>query len=419
MIENAGGHRPASDSSGAGDERGSLLGVLSYRGLKPVYFGTLVVTGGQWIQNVVLAAYAYDRSGSALVVGLIVFAQLGPMLFFGPFAGAIADLVDRRMLLRIAVSAQSVGAAMVAVASTFESSSLWLLVAPIVFCGLAQTLFLSSYSSLMPILVPHSALRRVLSLNAAILSSARIVGPGLGALLYAGYGQVVPLGAVAVLYASVVIATLAIPRPAARPQRPSVSLATIFGGFTVARSDSEIRRILLTVSLFSVACLPFLNQMPAVAESTLGVRTTDLTYSLLFVAIGVGSIVGGVVLGTALVDTDMARLSRRLMYLFAVLVIALAVNRSVPVGIALLVALGFTYFGVITTLITRLQLHLDEAVRGRVMSLWFMGFGGLQPVGAALAGPVIDATAVWVVLVVAAVAAVPLGVYVGREPALA
>lgn len=379
-----------------------------------MYFATLVVTGGQWIQNVVLAAYAYDISGSAVVVGLVVFAQLGPLLFFGTFSGAIADIVNRRTLLRVAVGAQSVAASLVALASAFESASLVWLVLPVIACGMAQTLFLSSYTSLMPALVPHTDLRRVLSLNAAILSTARILGPAAGALLYAVYGQVVPLALVAVLYAIVVAATLGIPRLRGPEHRPKISLSTLFAGFAIARSDVEIRRILVTISAFSLVCLPFLNQMPVVAEEILAVGTTDFRYSLLFIAIGAGSILGGVLLGTVLLNVSMAALSRWLMYLFAGLMVVLAINRSLPLGIGLLVLLGFTYFGVITALITRLQLHLDEAVRGRVMALWFMGFGGLLPVGAALAGPVIDLTSVSVLLVIGAVAAVPLGWYVGR-----
>ena len=48
--------------------------------------------------------------------------------------------------------------------------------------------------------------------------------------------------------------------------------------------------------------------------------------------------------------------------------------------------LGFAYFVVITALSTVLQEHLDDAVRGRVMALWIMSFGGTVPVGVAVGG---------------------------------
>jgi hypothetical protein len=66
---------------------------------------------------------------------------------------------------------------------------------------------------------------------------------------------------------------------------------------------------------------------------------------------------------------------------------------------------GFTYFSAVTALNTVLQGHLAEGVRGRVMSLWLMGFGGTVPLGLLFAGPVAEATSITVVLLYGAVAA--------------
>ena len=82
--------------------------------------------------------------------------------------------------------------------------------------------------------------------------------------------------------------------------------------------------------------------------------------------------------------------------------------------------LGAVYFAVITSLSTVLQQDLDDSVRGKVMALWIMGFGGTVPIGGLLGGLIsehVDIT--WVMLGGAAVA-VALAAYaqLEREPAI-
>jgi len=73
--------------------------------------------------------------------------------------------------------------------------------------------------------------------------------------------------------------------------------------------------------------------------------------------------------------------------------------------------LGFFYFAMVTSLSTALQERLDNAVRGRVMALWIMGFGGTVGLGNLIAGEIIDATSVTAVLLVNALVALALTWY--------
>ena len=66
---------------------------------------------------------------------------------------------------------------------------------------------------------------------------------------------------------------------------------------------------------------------------------------------------------------------------------------------------------VITSLSTVLQEHVTDAVRGRVVALWIMGFGGTVPLGVLVGGVVAHATSLTAVLLAGAVVAVALSVY--------
>ncbi len=92
---------------------------------------------------------------------------------------------------------------------------------------------------------------------------------------------------------------------------------------------------------------------------------------------------------------------------FAIALTAFALLRNPAPAYPMAVIVGFCYFATVTSLSTVLQKRLDDSVRGRVMAIWVMAFGGAVAVGGLVAGPIIDWTSVTaVVLFGAAVAAV-------------
>ena len=96
---------------------------------------------------------------------------------------------------------------------------------------------------------------------------------------------------------------------------------------------------------------------------------------------------------------------------FAVTLFALALIRQPALGYPIVFLVGVFYFGTVTSVSTVLQQRLDDAVRGRVMALWIMAFGGTVPIGAMVAGPVSDVIGITGVMLA--------GVVVGLVEALA
>jgi Transmembrane secretion effector len=92
---------------------------------------------------------------------------------------------------------------------------------------------------------------------------------------------------------------------------------------------------------------------------------------------------------------------------FAVLLAVFGLLHAPAASYPIAFALGYAYFLVITSLSTVLQQHVDNAVRGRVMALWIMGFGGAVGIGALAWGPVAHRS-IGALLVIGAVWAVVL-----------
>jgi MFS family permease len=80
------------------------------------------------------------------------------------------------------------------------------------------------------------------------------------------------------------------------------------------------------------------------------------------------------------------------------------------------VVLGAAYFAVITSLTTVLQEEIDDSVRGKVMALWIMGFGGVVPIGGLIGGWLIERTSIGLVIGAGAVIALILAAVFDLRP---
>lgn len=53
----------------------------------------------RWLELLAAGVFAYDQTGSGLVVAAMTAARMLPMLLIGALAGAVADTLNRRTLL--------------------------------------------------------------------------------------------------------------------------------------------------------------------------------------------------------------------------------------------------------------------------------------------------------------------------------
>jgi predicted MFS family arabinose efflux permease len=162
------------------------------------------------------------------------------------------------------------------------------------------------------------------------------------------------------------------------------------------------------MSLFSLA---FVGLMPVIAATNFGIAPKSVEYGVLYGIFGLGAAFGAVSVGTWFAQFPKERLVRPAFLAFAVVLAAFALVRSPVAAFVVAPLLGYVYFVVITSLSTVLQSHVDDAVRGRVVALWIMGFGGTVPVGVLAGGVIAHAASITLVLLVGAGVAALLAVY--------
>ncbi len=397
---------------------GTARAALSHRTFRIVFLGAFASNIGTWMQNVVLGAYAYDLTHSSTFVGIIIFAQLGPTLVLPMVGGLLADKIDRKRLLIVLSLEQLVFSLGVALVVLSPHPSKVLLVVMVLGVGAGSAMFGPAYSSILPGLVGKADLPGAISLNSAQMNASRVIGPVIGGLLYSLVGPAWIFAGNAATYLFVVFALLIVTLPRV-PQVPTQASRwrQLTAGVTVARQDKVVGRCLVTVFVFSLLALAFIGQMPVVAAHNLGIDLSkSADYGILYACFGFGALTGAISIGTVFAQTSKPLLVRVCLVGYSLSLCVFALQRStLPADVAVAVT-GAFYFAFITALNTTLQARVHENVRGRVMALWMMGFGGTVGVGNLIIGPVVEAVGITNVLLFGAVVALGLAWYADVRP---
>ena len=379
--------------------RGTVRAALQSRAFRLMFAGSFMSNIGTWMQNVVLPAYIYNRTGRASLVGLLIFAQLGPLLILSIPAGVIADRFERRRWLIVTQTIQMSFSFLLFPLTANDSPIVWIFVAQL-GVGIGNALNAPAWSASLPSLVPPEDLAGAISLNSTIINGSRVIGPIIVALL-ANWGvsssQVFLINSITYLFVIVALLRVTIPHLAAAGSDEGWRQLTT--GLRIARDRPVIGRLLVSLATFSFLSLPYVGLFPAVARLNFGIDETGSTYRWLYAFWGLGAALGGLAIGTVLVSVDKRTIIRFGFGFFALFLALFGVANTPLLAFVVAFPLGIAYFGTTTAMMTVLQSRLAPNERGRVMSLWFMAFGGTVPIGNLIFGPVIDAIgARWVLV---------------------
>lgn len=381
---------------------GTARAALAHHDFRVLYFGAFASNIGTWMQNVVLAALVREVTHSPVWVGIIIFAQLGPLLIVTPLGGLLADALDRRTLLIWAQVEQLVLSFLLAWLARGDDPALVPIVLVVFGIGMGAAINAPTWSAMLPGLVGRKDLAGAISLNSAQMNGSRVIGPAIGGLLFPLMGPAAVFALNGVTYLFVIWALWVIRLPAVKRTalRGGNGLRQLAEGVRYARTDPVVRRALFAIYTFSLISLTFVGQMSTVAEENFGFDPRSLAYGILYAVFGCGALVGSLSLGTVWAARSKAAMVPVSLAAFAIALTPFALLDQPAAAYPLVFVVGFFYFIFITALSTVVQADLDDAVRGRVMALWIMGFGGTVPIGNLLAGPIIEATSMRLVMMV-------------------
>jgi MFS family permease len=324
----------------------------------------------------------------------------------------LADVVDRRRFLVSMQLAQLGFSFLLAFVAIADHPSLALIAICVFAVGISNALGAPGLNAILPTLVPREDLPGAVALASVQMNLSRVIGPLIGALIYAKLDAAPVFAINALTYLFAVIGLLWAKYPRRTNARVAEQgFARLLSGVRIARRDSLISHILLTLFSFSFFSLAFVGLMPVIAAQSFGIGPKSFQYGVLYSCFGVGAVLGAVSVGTVFTRVSKTKLLRPAFFAFAAVLAAFALVRTAALAYFVALLLGYAYFVAITALSTLIQAHLVDEERGRVMALWIMGFGGTVPVGVLVGGWIGHLTSITAVLLGGAVWAVVLGVW--------
>ena len=367
-----------------------MLAPLAHIDFRWIWVASLFSNLGWLIQGVGAAWIMTQLTDKAHLVAMVQTAQMGPTLLLALAAGAIADMFDRRKVVLVAVSANLVGATILAGLGFAGLVTPVVLLIGVAIIGAGGALMGPAWQASVREQVPPALLPSAITLNSISFNIARSFGPALGGVIVAALSGAAAFAVNAIFYLPMLYAIgrwKRTPEPARLP--PEGLGRAIVSGVRYVFHSPPIRVVLGRTLLTGMAGAAMSSLMPLVARDVL--RGGPETFGLLLGAFGMGAVTGAL---------NIARLHRRFhpetMVRSSTLVVAagtlvVAFSTSLPVTLVALFIAGAGWMLSINELTIAIQTSAPRWVAGRALAMFQAAIAGGIATGAAIWGALAQA----------------------------
>lgn len=359
--------------------------VLRVRAFRDLWLASVASNAGSWLQIVASGWLILKATGSPAAVGALALVTRAPALALAAASGRLADRYDRRRVGIWTFLLQAVSAGVLAVITLTAGVQVWAIYLLTFVIGVGFALGLPAMLALIPSLVPRRQLSQAVSLNAAGINVARLVGPAIGGLTLALFGATVCFALNALSFLALVLVLLALPPQPAAAGSAGARMREALG---TAMRDRALRRLLLGMALFTALASPIQELAPVVADR-LDAGAGGL--GLMLGAMGGGALVGAWMLerlGAAGMPRHRALPIASLSFSGGLMVVAL--TPWFALGLAGMAFSGIFWIWMFAGTNTAIQLLAPAPLLGRLLGLYQLSVIGPIAIGSTLAGVVAE-----------------------------
>jgi MFS family permease len=368
---------------------------------RAVWITSLVTNFGSLIQSVG-ASWMMSSIASADMVALVQASVTLPIMLLSLFAGALADTVDRRVMM---LSAQSfmLGVSLVLAAVTALGwITPWVLLLFTFLIGCGAAFNGPAWQASVGDMVPRKDLAGAVTLNAMGFNLARSLGPAVGGLVVAAAGAAAAFAINAVSYLGLIVVLFRW-----KPERPRETLAretigaAMSSGVRYVAMSPRINTVLLRAALFGLGASAVQALMPLVARQTMA--GGPATFGVLLGAFGVGAVGGAFLSGRARRAFATEILVRIACVTFGLCAAVIALSPWLFLSLPALMIAGAAWVLTLSTFNVTVQMSSPRWVVARALALYQMAAFGGMALGSWVWGETAEASGITAALLASAV----------------
>jgi len=267
--------------------------VLQNRDFLLYLVGRFIASLGQQMLTVAVGWELYERTHSALNLGMVGLAQMGPMILFTLPAGHVADNFNRKriiVLMTFIIACASLGLTLI---SALQAEVFW-----IYFCvfvaGTARTFLWPASSAFLPNLVSRQQFSKAVTWSSGSFHLSSVIGPAAGGALIALTGHAAPVYAANAAAAILCLLLIGlIRRHHLAPVKEKMTASSLGAGFKFVFANKIILGT-ITLDLFAVLLGGATSLLPVYAKDILRAGPSGL--GILQAALPAGSLLCSLIL---------------------------------------------------------------------------------------------------------------------------
>jgi len=348
---------------------GGIALAFESRNYRLFWVGQLVNNLSVWINRAGIQWLAWELTQSFAWLGVIGAASMVPTLIFGPIAGTAADRYGHRRQLQTAASIGAGGAFLMCGVTLAGWMSAELLLGLTLIGGTTRAFTVPARNALVHSLVDHEHLSAAIGMNAATYQGSIFIGAAIGGavVIAAGAGATFFIYGVSTIFAVVMIGLLDIEPHSRKGGERTSFLTELADGFRYAIAHGGIRTLLFMSMLMALCVQPYQEMLSGIAAEIF--KGGPGIYTLLFLAGGLGSMIGGLWIARRGRTQGLSRVTRitSITALVGLSVFSLSPYLWLSVAAAIVTGTGLVVTA--AAAMSLIQNAVDQEVRARVLSM--------------------------------------------------